>query len=204
MRCPACQQTTSEIATDCACGFSMAALDKMLGIPPALTGTVTDASQNFTRREVRAINREVERLERLFPQLRFAVVTCVVPENCTLPLYTFWLFNRGGLTAATERGSQNRLVMLALDTHMAKAACMIGYGLEAFVSEGRIATALNVAFPLLASDQLGKAAIAFLTEMERQLTECADEIARTFGIGEFEYQGLDHFLDSEETEVAMY
>ena len=182
----------------------MAAVDKLLGIPPALSGTITDPAQEFTRREARAIIAEVERLERLFPQVQFAIINCTVPENATLPLYAFWLFNRGGLTAATERGSQNRLIMLALDTHAGRAVSMIGYGLEPFLSEARLTSALNLAFPLLAGNQLGKAVLAFLNEIERQLTECVSEIKPTFGIGDFEYQGLAHFLDSEEKTAAVY
>jgi hypothetical protein len=40
--------------------------------------------------------------------------------------------------------------------------------------------------------------------MERQLAECTSELHRTFGIGDFEYQGLAHFLDSEEAASVVY
>lgn len=204
MECPACKAPTLESAAACACGFTMAALDKLLGIPPALQDTVTDLTNEFTRGEVRRIEREVDRLERLFPQLRFSIVSAEVPENATLALYAFWLFNRGGLTAATERGSQNRLIMLALDPKAGRAACMIGYGLEPFVGEPRLTSALHAALPALAADQPGKAVLSFLSEMERQLAECTSELHRTFGIGDFEYQGLAHFMDSEEAASVVY
>lgn len=204
MQCPACQAPTLETAASCECGFTMAALDKLLGIPPALQGTVTDLTSEFTRGEVRRIEGEVERLERLFPQVRFSVVSAEVPANATLALYAFWLFNRGGLTAATERGSQNRLIMLALDPQAGSAVCMIGYGLEPFVSEARLTSALHAAFPALTADQPGKAVLSFLHEMERQLAECSAELNRAFGIGDFEYQGLAHLLDSEEAAAVVY
>ena len=204
MQCPACQAPTLESAAACACGFTMAALDKLLGIPPALHDTVTDLTSEFTRREIRSIEREVERLERLFPQVRFAIVAAEVPANATLALYAFWLFNRGGLTAATERGSQNRLIMLALDPKAGRAVCMIGYGLEPFVSEARLTSALHAAFPALTADQPGKAVVSFLNEMERQLAECSSELNRAFGIGDFEYQGLAQFLDSEDAASVVY
>lgn len=204
MQCPACQAPALETAAACACGFTMAALDKLLGIPPALQGTVTDLTSEFTRGEVRRIEREVERLERLFPQVQFSVVSAEVPANATLALYAFWLFNRGGLTAATERGSQNRLIMLALDPKAGRAACMIGYGLEPFIGEARLTAALHAAFPSLAADQPGKAVLGFLGEMERHLAECSSELNQVFGIGDFEYQGLAHFMDSEEAAAVVY
>jgi uncharacterized membrane protein YgcG len=204
MRCPACQQPTTETATACVCGFSLGALDKLLGIPPALSDILSDPLNEFTRGERNRIEREVMRLERAFPQVQFAVVTCEVPENATLALYAFWLFNRGGISAAVERGSQNRLIMLALDPRRSEAVCMIGYGLEPFVGEARLISALHAAHPLLAVDQWGKAVAAFLTELERQLIECAAELNSAYGIGSFEYQGLAHFLDSEESAAVVY
>lgn len=204
MRCPACQQPATETTDECACGFSLALLDKQLGIAPALHGAVNDTAQILVRREVRTINHEIERLERVFPQLRFVIVTCQVPDKATLPTYAFWLFNRSGITAATERGSQNRLVMLVLDASHAQAACMIGYGLEPFVSEARITSALNAALALLSVNQLGGAVLAFLTEMEKQLADCVNEMPGTFGIGGFEFQGVEHLLDSQQSAAVIY
>lgn len=193
MRCPACQQAAEENAAECACGFSLAALDKIMGIPPSLKSEVTDMVNELTGGEVRRITAEIHRLERRFPQANFAVVVCSPPEGATLATYLFWLFNRGGVGSAIERGGMSRLVMLGLDPVNGKAACMLGYGLEPFIAEARLTAALNAAFPSLATDQIGKGIEQFLSELERQMIEAASETQKAFGLGTTEFESVDQF-----------
>jgi uncharacterized membrane protein YgcG len=204
MRCPACQQETHENAAECACGFSLAALDKALGIPPTLKANVTDMVNELTAGEIRRITAETERLERRFPQMNFAVVACSPPEGTTLALYLFWLFNRGGLGSAVERGGMSRMVMLGIDPYAGLAACMIGYGLEPLVSEARITAALNAAFPAFARDSTGDGVEAFLAEMERQLAEVASTVPQSFGLSEIEFESTGQVEELEEASVGAY
>ncbi len=204
MRCPACQVETQENAAECECGFSLAALDKVLGIPPTLKSTVIDMVHELTGGEIRSVTAEVERLERRFPQMKFHVVVCTPPEKVSLSLYLFWLFNRGGLNSAVERGGMNRTVMFGLDPYNGQSACMIGYGLEPFVSDARITAALNAAFAPLAEDQVGKGIEAFLSEIERQLAEVAAVLPRGFGLGELEFESLEQVEELEQAKVVAY
>lgn len=204
MVCPACQQATHENAAECGCGFSLAALDKLLGIPPTLHTAVCDMVGELTGGETRRLTAVIERLERRFPQLKFAVVVCTPPENVTLALYTFWLFNRGGLASAVERGGTSRMVMLGIDPHAGKMACMIGYGLEPFIAQARITAAMNAAFAALVTDQTGKGVEAFFDEIERQFSEVATKLDQSFGLGELEFQGLAHLEEIEEANVSAY
>ena len=204
MHCPACQKATTETAEVCECGFSMAALDQMLGIAPQLMEGVTDMTKELRPRQVRGIQRQIERLERVFPQVRFAMVMCHAPAKIPLPLYLFWLFNRGGLSSAVERAGMNRLIMLAIDTAAGNAASMIGYGLEPFLAQDQITACLQAMQPLLAAQQHGRAIEAFLLAMERQLIDSLADLDTAFGIGKFEYQGLAHLLDSEDQATVAY
>ena len=204
MRCPACQQETHENAEQCPCGFSLAALDRVLGIPPTLKSTVIDMVSELTGGEVRSLTAEIERLERRFPQMKFHVVVCTPPEKTTLALYLFWLFNRGGLNSAVERGGMNRTVMFGLDPYNGNAAAMAGYGLEPFISEARLTSAMHSAFALLAADQVGKGIEAFLGEMERQLAEVAAMLPQGFGLGELEFESLEQVEDLEQAKVVAY
>lgn len=204
MHCPACHKATFETADGCECGFSLAALDQLLGIAPQLTDGLTDMTKELRLREVRGIQQVIERLERAFPQVRFAIVLGHAPANIPLSLYTFWLFNRGGLSSAVERAGMNRMVMLAVDTAAGKVAGMIGYGLEPFVPPSQLSACLQSMRPLLATDQHGRAIESFLLAMEQELIGAAADLDVAFGIGNFEYQGLAHLLDSEERGAVAY
>lgn len=204
MHCPACNKPTFETAEVCECGFSLEALDRLCGMAPQLEDGVSDLTQEFRVRQIEGIHRVIERLERVFPQVRFAVVTCQPPPGIPLALYTFWLFNRGGLSSAVERAGMNRWVLLSLNTGAAGAAAMIGYGLEPFVAADQLAASLQAMRPYMASGEHGRAVEAFLLAMEPQLVEAAADLDLAFGIGAFEYLGLAHFLDSEDEAAVAY
>jgi len=203
MRCPACQQETFETADQCAqCGFSLPALEKLMGFAPNLKPDVTDMAGELTKKELNMVRRGIARLEHRFPQLRCAVVVSSTPPNITLPLHAFWLFNKGGLTSAVERGGANRLVLIVLDPEADKLACMIGYGLEPFVSEGRLIASLQAALPFLAADEPGAGIVACIAHLEVHLAEVAVSIDKAFGLGE-EYEGLEHLETNNASALAF-
>lgn len=204
MRCPACQQATHETAAECACGFSLAALDRTLGMPPILKASVTDMVNELTGGEIRSITREIERLERRFPQMTFAVVVCTPPEGTTLALYLFWLCNHSGLGSAIERGGLSRHVMLGIDPFNGLAATMIGYGLEPFISEARLTAALNAAFAPWANDLMGKGIEAFFAALEVQLKEVATTANLSFGLSEIEFENTEQMAELEDARGARY
>lgn len=204
MRCPACQQESSETANSCLqCGFSLLALEKLMGFAPSLKPDVTDMAGILSKRELARVRAGITRLEHHFPQVRCAVVISSTPPNITLPLHAFWLFNKGGLTSAVERGGANRLVLLVIDPEAEKLACMIGYGLEPFVAEGRLIASLQAALPFLASEAPGEGIVACISQLEMHLAEVADGIGKAFGIGEI-YEGLEQILETGSAAALAY
>ena len=204
MRCPACQQPTFETAVECACGFSLPALDHLLSMPPMLAPGLNDGHGELTRSERRHVVSEIARLERSFPQVGFSVVLTSAPVEIGLSLYAFWLFNRTGIASALERGGANRQMLLVIDLHAGHAACIIGYGLEPFLGEAELANAMQAAVPLLSEAKLGQGISAFLTEVGCLLNDCVESLESTYGLGAFEYQGLAHLLESEEESAVAY
>lgn len=204
MRCPSCQQSITETTAVCACGFSIEVLDRQFGVPPSLRAGVNDMVHEFTGRQARRIEAEIARMQRLFPQLQFAVITCDTPPQSTLPLFMFWLFNRGGMSSAVQRGSENRLVLLCIDSHTRQAACMIGYGLEPFVSEERLNAAVQAGMPDLLGSNIAAGVMRYLQAMEEQLTEAVEVASKALGLDAVPFEGYLHFLETEEEPAIDY
>ena len=204
MRCPACQQETLETADVCSqCGFSLPALENLLGFAPSLKPDVTDMAGALSQREFKRVRGSITSLEKRFPQVRCAVVVSHTPPSVSLPVYAFWLFNKGGLTSALERGGANRLVLIVLDPQSEKLACMVGYGLEPFISEGRMIASLQAALPSLAAEEAGAGICACIAQLETHLAEVADSLDKAFGIGE-EYEGLEHFMNANDAAALAF
>lgn len=197
MLCPACR--TPAIETDVACrqcGFSLEAADRAFGIPPRLTPPLADLTGVLGAFERKRALRVIHQVERRFPQLTVAAVLTEVPAQAPLSAYAFWLFNRGQLTSAVEKGGDNRLVMLLIDTGAAQAVTMPGYGLEPFVQETRLQSCLQAARQALLRGQYGQAIEAFTRELDRQLSEVCQMIPKQFGLVE-DRQWLDSTADDE-------
>ena len=205
MRCPICNTTATETAPACLkCGFSIAALDQALGIPPSLKADVTDLAQEFRPKEIRRLQALLARLARRFPQMRFAVVAGRAPSNVTLPLYAFWLFNRGGLASAVEKGAANRIVLLVIDAEGKRAASILGYGLEPFVGQQCLASALESMLPHFAADEPADAVEAFFQSLATQLESIVQAASLVYGLQGEEFEDLRQLDEVEEAAALAY
>lgn len=185
MRCPACQAPATEIDAACRqCGFSLEAADRAFGIPPALQRPIDDGANLLGTVARKRVLTAIGAVEKSFPQLRVAVVLAAVPQQTPLSAFAFWLFNRGQLSGALEKGGENRLVLLLIDTHSSQCAAMMGYGLEPFMKESHLQTCLQAAAPGLKSGKHGQAIEAFARELDRQLRELCHSIPKQFGLAE--------------------
>ena len=145
---------------------------------------LTDLVAALGAMKKRAVREALLGMSRTFPQLSFAAVLAQVETRVPLAAHAFWLFNTGGLTAAQESGGLCRLVLLELDVPNARAACMIGYGLEPFVPQDALDRIAGAALPDL---QKGDPAAAILAALETARTEFAavsQNIPRAFGLAD--------------------
>lgn len=185
MRCPACRTPAIEIDAACRqCGFSLEAADRAFGIPPALQRPVDDAANLLGTAARKRVLAAISTVEKSFPQLKVAVVLAAAPEQIPLSAFAFWLFNRGQLSGAMDKGGENRLVLLLIDTHSSQCAAMMGYGLEPFMKESHLQTCLQTAAPGLKSGKHGQAIESFVRELDRQLREVCQSIPKQFGLAE--------------------
>lgn len=141
--------------------------------------------------------RVIEQVERTLPQVGVAVVLMEVPQQVPLVPYAFWLFNRGQLSSAVEKGGENRLVMLLIDTSSDRAIAMVGYGLEPFIQEIHLQACLQAALQPLQRGRHSQAIESFARELERQLRDVCLMARRQFGLSE-ESRWLDASTPGEE------
>lgn len=183
VRCPACRTPAIENDAACRqCGFSLEVADRSFGIAPALQGPIADIAGVMGAFTQKRAARVIAQVERQFPQLAIAAVLMDVPQQAPLVPYAFWLFNRGQLSSAVEKGGENRLVMLLIDTNTDRAIAMVGYGLEPFIQEVPLQSCLQAALQPLQRGRYAQAIESFARELGRQLFELCQLVPKQFGL----------------------
>lgn len=156
--------------------------DRTFGIAPALQRPIADVTRVLGAFSQRRAAHVIGEVERRFPQLSIAVVLLEVPQQVPLVPYAFWLFNRGSLSSAVEKGGGNHLVMLLIDTSTDRAIAMVGYGLEPFMQETHLQSCLQAAEQPLRRRRFAQAIESFARELDRQLVELCRLVPRQFGL----------------------
>lgn len=164
------------------CGFSLELADRTFGIAPSLQGPIADTAGVLGALAHRRAAHVIDDVERKFPQLSVAVVLMDVPQQAPLIPYAFWLFNRSSLSSAVEKGGENRLVMLLVDTSSDRAITMVGYGLEPFLQEIHLQSCLQAAEQPLRRRRFAQAIESFARELDRQLVEMCRLVPKQFGL----------------------
>ncbi len=187
MLCPVCQQALIEQAPACPhCQFHLSQADRFFGTVPVLDPLLNDLAQVLTARDERSIISVLEAKERRFPQMRFAVVITALPAGTLFPAYVFWLFNRGNLSPQMESGGMCRLVLLVLDVTSKKAVCMIGYGLEPFISREVVQAIAEASLPALQKSDYPTAIKDALDVAEAAFVKISTALPRAYGLNESE------------------
>lgn len=185
MRCPACQSPVFENDAACRqCSFTLEAADRAFGVPPALHKPLTDASGALSRLARRRVEKSISQIEHRYPQIEVAVLLLNVPKQAPMSAFAFWLFNRGQLSSAVEKGGENRLVMLLVDLESERAVVMTGYGLEPFVQEAQLEMCLNRFSQQAQRGGLVDGIDGFLKELDVQLKTVVRQLPRQFGLAE--------------------
>ena len=183
MNCPACDADgLQELTAACpACHFQLSDLDDMLGLPPSLRSSITDLADVLNQREMDKLASHLHEMELQFPQCRFAAVVAQTASKVSLPVYTFWLFNKGGISAPMERLGECRLVLLVLDVSTGAGTCMVGYGLEPFFSKERLQRVATAFRPCLLGGEYGDSIHAGLDVVQELLQQTAEQIPQIYG-----------------------
>lgn len=185
MLCPSCRQTLHEHSSACPhCGFDQPSAARYFGAPVELEHPLTDLAGLLSNSKKRQLREALLGMSQTFPQLRFAAVITKVEARVPLAAHTFWLFNNGGLSAPQESGGLCRLVLLELDVANARAACMIGYGLEPFVPQDALDRITSATLMNLARGDAASAILAALEVARTEFATVSQTIPRAFGLSD--------------------
>jgi hypothetical protein len=162
--------------------MSLSLLDRALGVPPLLEETICDFASVLTQRTRREVERVLMQFEARFPQITVCFLTCEPPGGIPLRGYLFWLFNHSEQVPALENGGSCRLLAVAVDPVAGGMSCMVGYGLEPFLGNDRLAAALADAEGSFANGHWGAGLQALLIRIGEGLDRAVSEAPRAFGL----------------------
>lgn len=181
--CPYCEKTVEETSPSCpSCKVDLTKVNNLLGPAPFLDAHVTDYTSNLSPREMKQVRQAIFGFSDRFPQCRFAAVLRTFPEDITLRVGLFWLFNSGAISDAESTRGDNRDILLAIDPTFGRAGIIVGYGLEPFIARDAIEQILAKAHPHLEKRNFGKAITMIVRETANLLSETSREIPEIFGL----------------------
>lgn len=189
MHCPACKNPSFETDTECgACGLSLERADGLFGTPPAIPPTVADLAAVLSNSGRSSVQAAARNLHASFPQVRFTVLTAALAPEISLPVYTFWIFNRGGICREIERGASNHDILLVIDPGNSRSNLIIGYGLEPFISTGHLTAALDAAAPAFSKQKFAAGIRSVISSLAATLASVSSEIPAAYGLNPNEIQ----------------
>jgi uncharacterized membrane protein YgcG len=141
MKCPSCRVPLTDASAECPhCGLTLARLDEEFGAIPRHSPFLSDQAGRLGRAADNVRNR-LRSFHDLFPQSFFSVFL-TNGMTTSISEYTFWLANRGHFGKLDAVGHTNFDLLLGIDFTRKTAALIIGYGLEAYLSERDLDRAL--------------------------------------------------------------
>lgn len=143
MKCPSCNAPFSAPLPQCPkCKLTLRRLDIKFGALPRHTRFLTDRTGQLPLRGIADLRDLLRLFKRKFPQSLFSVFVTGAVQGGAISEYTFWLANRARFSSLGAVEGDNFDLLLGIDTHARAAALVIGYGLEAYISERDLQRAL--------------------------------------------------------------
>lgn len=178
MRCPSCRENFAEPVPQCPhCRLTLRRLDTRFGAVPRHSRFVTDRSNSLPLREIAAMRKTLDLFNRKFPQSLFSVFVMPRVDGGNIGEYVFWLANRARFGSLEAKGEENFEVLLGIDLHARAAALQIGYGLEHYLAETDLESALARAALFFAKEDFPRgvrASVEFMTERMRKIARAAE------------------------------
>ncbi|MBB5352289.1 hypothetical protein HNR46_002532 [Haloferula luteola] len=136
MKCPRCVQVIHRGAEVCPhCAFSLAVADEWYGSEGPRMARLDDGGGLMTRAARDQVQRAMDRFERKFPQLWFAVHTGRPPGGGDFRQYGFWVLNRAEVTDLQAGRPREGGILLAIDPDTRQAGMTWGYRLDGHLGE---------------------------------------------------------------------
>jgi hypothetical protein len=136
MKCPRCVQRIHRAAAACPhCGFSIVDADERFGHGEIRLRCLTDSAGVFRRDDRQRIEMEMEKFNRRFPQVFFAIYTGALGELANMRQFGFWLLNRSAFEDVPLQKPNEAGILLTIDPESKAAGIVFGYLLDPFLEE---------------------------------------------------------------------
>ncbi len=183
MRCPFCSAPAYEGIGECPhCGFSLTKLDAIFGTVPRVTPGISDFASLFSDREKRKLQSALYHFHKRFPQVTLHIVTNRLRPGENLPAWAFWIFNRAGISRSVDVGGENRNALLCIDAENARAAIIVGYGLEPFVGEQHLQDVVASAANDYRGNRFFEGTQLAINSLDQVLSRICSGLDRTYGV----------------------
>jgi uncharacterized membrane protein YgcG len=193
MRCPSCHAPLQERSSCCPqCQFDLESAGRGFGLCPVLQAPLTDLAEALSPHQARVMQKALAAFPQRFPQMLFHVVIAKLPEEQKVGAVAFWLFNQGGLCTPMEKGGSCQDALLLLDVEHDRAACIIGYGLEPFVSQETLDQITQAALPALHRKQCHVAVHDVLRKAGEVFAAACASTPGTFGLNAHDIYDAPH------------
>lgn len=135
MKCPRCVQVIHRGAGSCPhCGFGISAADERYGSSEVVVRRLEDQAGLMRSSERERVEVAMDRFEKRFPQLFFAVYTSRNEGRSDVRQFGFWLLNRAAFQdVALDRPNECGII-LTIDPDAKSAGITWGYALDAYLT----------------------------------------------------------------------
>ncbi|MEP6821335.1 MAG: TPM domain-containing protein [Chthoniobacterales bacterium] len=135
---------------------------------------LSDRSGQLPLPDMEAIRKKLRLFEKKFPQILLSVLVTELPAGSRVNEYAFWMANRARFSSVEKTENDNFDMLLVLDVVAKEAALTTGYGLEPYVSNEVLRSALEVMAGPLCKGDLPRGIHACLEALTAKLRECSD------------------------------
>jgi hypothetical protein len=164
------------------CRLTLDRANALLGPMPRIGPGVSDLAQALPKGDSKKIAKAIARLSWTFPQVNLHVLLHLFPADHPFELHVFWIFNGGGLAPESQKGGENRSILLALDPAQGKSALMVGYGLEPYLGDEALEHLLELSEPAWRTGEWTRGILELIAALDRLLESAALEVANGFGL----------------------
>lgn len=174
MKCPSCALPLDAPAPRCPhCKLSLHKLDARFGMVPAHSRLLSDRSATLTLSEMKQLRARLRLFHKKFPQTLLSVFVTELERGTSVAEYAFWMANRARFTSAEKTRGENHNLLLVIDLMNGGAALTSGYGLEKYVSEKSLQSAVDEFVTHYYAGGLASAIEACIESLVKQLRELA-------------------------------
>jgi uncharacterized membrane protein YgcG len=135
MMCPRCVQVIHRGAGTCPhCGFGISSVDARYGAEEVVIRRLEDQAGLMRSSEREKVEVAMDRFQKRFPQLFFAVCTSRAEGRSDVRQFGFWLLNRAAFKDVPLDRPNECGILLTIDPDAKSAGITWGYALDAFLT----------------------------------------------------------------------